>query len=206
MGEIKLSESLATIGSGAFLGAGTWFSLSPDNEHYAVVDGILYAKDTKTLLACPARYPQRTLIVPEGIVAIGNSAFQSCSTLVAITLPESLETIGARAFFDCRALEEIVIREGVTSIGNETFSWCYSLAEIALPQGVTSVESRAFAECSSLAEVKLPGSVTFIADDVFENCSDHLKLTVERDSYAREYAREYGIAYDYPDPLFWLHN
>ncbi|MBQ2788862.1 MAG: leucine-rich repeat protein [Thermoguttaceae bacterium] len=38
------------------------------------------------------------------VVAIGDSAFERCFSLLSVTLPESLQTIGNLAFFGCSSL------------------------------------------------------------------------------------------------------
>ena len=40
-------------------------------------------------------------IVPDGVIALEDSAFEGCSALTAVTLPDSLTSIGNGAFRDC---------------------------------------------------------------------------------------------------------
>lgn len=64
---------------------------------------------------------------------------------------------------------------------------------------ILTIGYRVFYKCSSLSSVTIPDSVTAIGDWAFYDCADNLTLTVERDSYAAEYAKAKGIAYIYPD-------
>ena len=44
----------------------------------------------------------RTVTIPEGIIRIGNNAFQGCTALWEVTIPQSIEYIGRDAFVDCK--------------------------------------------------------------------------------------------------------
>lgn len=60
-----------------------------------------------------------SIILPEGITFIGNSAFLN-SGLEAITLPESLMEIGQSVFLGTQ-LKEITIPANVESLGSSAF-------------------------------------------------------------------------------------
>ena len=56
----------------------------------------------------------------------------------------------------------------------------------------------------------VPASVTFIGKSAFKKSAfmsrESLTLTVDRDSYALQYAKENGIDYTYTDALDWLNS
>ncbi len=64
------------------------------------------------------------VVVPNGVISIGASAFEDCQNLKKIVLPESVTSIGNRAFCGCENLEKIVLPESVTSIGDSAFDEC----------------------------------------------------------------------------------
>ena len=43
----------------------------------------------------------KEVVVPDGVVTIGDEAFKKCSSLQSISLPDSLTTIGEKAFCKC---------------------------------------------------------------------------------------------------------
>ena len=79
------------------------------------------------------------------------------------------------------------------------------MTTIELPDSVTSIGDQAFSGCSSLTTIELPDSVTGIGDQAFWGC-DNLTMTVQRDSYAAQYAKDNNINYTYPDANDWLNN
>ena len=180
---ISLPEGLTSIGNDAFLGCSSLakIDVSPDNPIFAQIDGVLYEKATKTLVCYPAGKEGDSFAVPDGILAIGDSAFSFCESLTTVTLPDSL-----------------------TSIGDSAFYWCGSLTTVTLPDGLTTIGDYAFSYCDSLTTVTLPDSLTSIGVGAFSNCPSDLTLTVPRDSYACQYAIDNGLAYTYPDANDWL--
>lgn len=64
-------------------------------------------------------YPDDTtkITVPDGLVKIGERAFQGCSSLKEITLPPTITHIEREAFKDCQNLKSISIPVGIDYIG-----------------------------------------------------------------------------------------
>ena len=56
-----------------------------------------------------------------------------------------------------------------------------------------------------LQSVSISESVTAIGDEAFAGCPN-LTLTVTRDSFAVQYCKDNGIAYQYADANDWLLN
>ena len=57
---------------------------------------------------------------------------QFSETLTSLVLPEGLLTIGQSAFFDCEKLTTLTIPASVTSIGDGAFSGCTALTDVTL--------------------------------------------------------------------------
>lgn len=118
----------------------------------------------------------KNTIVPSGIVAIGNSAFEGCE-LTEISLPDGLQSISDYAFASCWELEKIDLPDGLQSIGSYAFWDCCNLKEINLPDGLQSIGYLAFAQCEGIEEIVIPSSVTKIAKGAFNGC-DNLKTAI----------------------------
>ena len=112
-----------------------------------------------------------TISVPDSVTTIDAYAFYNCSALISLSIPDSVTTIGANAFDNCTALTSVSIPDSVSSICSHAFANCTNLAAVSLPEGVSSIESYAFYKCSSLSSVSIPGSVNAIKDSAFRDCT-----------------------------------
>lgn len=120
----------------------------------------------------------RSVVIPQGVVRIGNNAFANCSYIVSVELPDALQEIGGLAFMNCGRLEAIEIPRGVTKIGGHAFDNCWSLTEVVIPDNVTEIGNNAFAGCSSLRSVSLPGGLKGVGVRLFSGCKSLTALTI----------------------------
>ena len=82
------------------------FVVDPANEKYCDIDGVLYSKNKRELIAYPNAKGEEYR-VPNGVRCIGNCAFKS-TKITSITMPASLRKIGINAFYGCKQLKEIL--------------------------------------------------------------------------------------------------
>ncbi len=61
--------------------------------------------------------------------------------------------IGERAFENCSSLKYVFISEGITTIGSEAFSGCSDLLSVTIPNSMTSIKKNAFLGCQGLNAV-----------------------------------------------------
>ncbi len=113
----------------------------------------------------------KKVVIEDGVTSIGNSAFDSCSSLTSITLSNNITNIGNDAFAGCRSLTSITIPDSVTSIGEYAFQSCSRLTSITIPDSVTSIGEYAFSDCWDLTSITIPDSVTTIGESAFNACS-----------------------------------
>ena len=111
------------------------------------------------------------LVIPQGVIGVGDYVFNGCSSLTSVTIPNSVTSIGRNAFNGCSSLTSISLGNSVTSIGDYAFEGCSSLTSVTLPNSVTSIGISVFKGCSSLTSVTIPNSVTSIGDEAFRGCS-----------------------------------
>ena len=134
-----------------------------------------------------------SVTIPDSVTSIGKGAFRYCSSLTSVTIPDSVTSIGDRAFNFCSKLTSVTIPNSVTSIGKSAFGWCYSLTTVTIPNSVTSIGNWAFGDCTKLTSVTIPDSVTNIGTYAFSSCDSLDKITVSADYPA--YISENGILY-----------
>ena len=112
-----------------------------------------------------------TVELPNSVKTLGYRAFYFCSKITAITLPDALETIGEQAFSSCSKLTSIDIPNTVTAIGESAFSACSLLESIVIPNSMTTIEIALFYNCTKLATVELPNTITSIGASAFSYCN-----------------------------------
>ncbi len=142
VGELMIDDSVKTLGSynveynnrvtGITIGANTdlskegslrfltglqYVNISPSNNKYVSVDGVVFTKDLKTLVLYPAAKQGTSYTTPSGTLTIKDRAFQACQ-LKEIIISDSVTSIGLNAISRARSLEKIVIGKGCTFIDN----------------------------------------------------------------------------------------
>ena len=70
----------------------------------------MFRKADKALISYPAGISSSTYTIPQGITAIGDSAFYYCDSLTSVSIPDSVTSIGDYAFGDCSNLTLTVPR------------------------------------------------------------------------------------------------
>lgn len=63
----------------------------------------------------------RSVVIPNGISAIGDKAFMGCNRMLNIEIPNSVTRIGNEAFNGCTHLLDVDVPASVTSIGDNVF-------------------------------------------------------------------------------------
>ena len=131
---------------------------------------------------------QEYIIGGTGVTAIGNNAFNKCSSLTSVTILNSVTSIGQSAFENCYKLASITIPKSVTSIGEDAFANCIKLAGIRVEEGNPVYDSRdnsdAIIETSTntlIAGCKntvIPNSVTSIGEDAFFGCEGLTAISI----------------------------
>ncbi len=104
-----------------------------------------------------------------GVMEIGENAFNGMASLREIAIPESVYTIKANAFKGT-ALKTLSMGENVVSIGDGSFMDCTSLESVVFDSNLERIGDKAFANCGSIKGIKLPDSVKTIGNESFANC------------------------------------
>ena len=80
---VVIPDSIASIGNMAFFKCKNLESIyvSPDNNYYASIDGVLFSKENKSLVFFPQGKQISEYSVPDGIESIESNAFYECSNL-----------------------------------------------------------------------------------------------------------------------------
>ena len=139
-----------------------------------------------------------SIIIPNSITTIGDSAFICCG-LTTIEIPDSVINIGLNAFNICWKLQGTVEGE-LKYLGNKinpylclievtnknittakinnnckiisagAFLICKNLTSVEIPDSVRSICKNAFSDCVNLTSIEIPDSVILIDEGAFYNC------------------------------------
>lgn len=101
-----------------------------NSEYFCDIDGVLYSKDKKKIVICPA-------------------------TKTSISLPSGLTEIGYYAFGYCKKLTEIKIPETVTILNNLCFCHCEGLKTLTIPKNVTTYDEGCTFRCDNLTDINV---------------------------------------------------
>jgi hypothetical protein len=144
LASVAIPAGVTIIGEAAFGGCSSLASITipATNQQYKEIEGALFTKDGRTLLAYPSGNGKTGYAIPAGVVRIGANVFSDCN-LTSVTIPASVTIIGENAFSNCESLKSITIPAGVTTISEAAF-YGSGLESITLPASVTSVGYAAF--------------------------------------------------------------
>ncbi len=165
---IVVPDSVTSIGGNAFTGTAFYNDRSNWDRNMLYLGGHLIKAEESS----SGNYSIR-----EGTIYIAGSAFMSCN-LRSIIIPNSVVSIGDSAFMWCHYLKSLVIPDSVTYIGLGAFEGCSSLTSITIPDSVTTIGNCVFSGCDSLTSVTIPDSVTYIGESAFSGCSSLTSITV----------------------------
>ena len=169
-------------------------NVSSSNKYFSSIDGVLYSKDRKTLIAYPEGKGS-SYNIPNGVTSIGDYAFSYQDGLTSVTIPNSITSIGSGAFYNCKGLTSVTIPGSITSIGSTAFNGCSGLTSVTIPSSVTSIGSGAFGRCSGLTSVTIPSSVTSIGSGAFDSCNGLKSINVDPKNVS--YISENGVLFSY---------
>ena len=109
------------------------------------------------------------LVIPRGVVEIGEGAFSGCRNIATVTLPDTLKKIGAHAFDSC-SLTTVSIPTGCTDLGEGVFTNCTSLKTMVLPRDLAHIPANMFLGCEALNPVTMPATIKSIGSKAFADC------------------------------------
>lgn len=124
----------------------------------------------------------KSIYIPSNVEVIGNTAFQSCEGLTAVSFGKHsrLRTIGDKAFYYCTSLSSFEFPDTVENIGEYIFYTCYGLKSVTFGDmsQLTNISYYAFYKCTQLTDIEIPIGVTEIDTGAFSECSKLSAVTI----------------------------
>jgi hypothetical protein len=106
---VSIPNGVSTMGEGVFESATalTSITVATDNNDFSAIDGVLFNKPPKKLIAYPLGKAANSYVIPSGVEIIGSGAFMSASNLTSVTIPSSVKTFEGSAFFCATSLTKV---------------------------------------------------------------------------------------------------
>lgn len=100
---VTIPSDVKTLREGAFYNCTLLKAIDVESGHpkFKAVDGVLYSKDGKTLIAYPAGKEETEFTLPESVTAIGGMAFNGCDNLTYIYIGGNIEDVSDSALHGC---------------------------------------------------------------------------------------------------------
>ena len=117
--------------------------------------------------------PITSLVLPNSLTTIGNSAFSGCYQLAEITWPDNKGFTEINGFNNCTSLPDSIFESlpvTVTSIGYEAFFGC-RFSSVSLPGTIETIGERAFAYNYNLKTLTLHEGLQSIGVWAFHCCN-----------------------------------
>lgn len=172
---IRLPANIQEIDSSAFDCCKSLerIEVEEKNQCFSSLDGVLFSKDTTTLIRYPEGKPENKYSIPVCTKRIGEQGFYDCINLRSVTVTGNVEIIDRCAFDGCKKLDEVNLSEGLKEIRHWAFRYC-NIEKIVIPNSVNQIEADAFYSCNRLSAIYTEENPSYKGIDgvLFENESD----------------------------------
>jgi len=188
--EVTIPAAVIEIGDEAFASCDKLakFTVEKDNREFAALDGNLFTVDKTVLVQYAIGAEASEYVIPETVVEIKPSAFESCLTIQKLTVPASVETIGKSAFVGCvhladvtapalavtsldkTGLQTLAVTSG-TELPEAALANAKVLKTVTLADTVTTIGDGAFSGCVSLEGISIPAGVKKLGENLFNGCA-----------------------------------
>ena len=160
---VKLPSGLRYVGDGVFACCDHLEEITlTGSSAYKVLDGGLYTKDGKKLIAVPAAM-EGSFSVAKGTKTIAADCF-SMTELSEVILPESLETIENYGFYGAKRLQVPALPENLVSIGEYAFAAGYGALNLS---NFTNDGSYVNALGKNEQEIHLESDLSYLGKEAF---------------------------------------
>lgn len=142
------------------------------DEHFKIVDDIIYSSDMTTLY--------ETL---------------PYATFTSYTVPDTVTVLNSGSFSFNKKIKSITLGKNVKKISESTFIMCESLTDVKLNNTAQEIGALAFSG-TGITSITIPKSIIKIDDNAFYKLEDKLTIRTTANSNAEYFAKEKGFKYE----------
>ncbi len=163
-------------------------TVADENKSYQTVDGVLYSRDGKMLIAYPAQKEGETFELPKEVEQIVLGALSGCTNLKKITVEEGNEYFEAvdGVLIDSKTKTLLAYPggkedsyyespDGVATVGSYAF-YNVQAEEVHISSDVTTLNGNAFYECGKLITLSGMEQVANITNSGIVSCDNLNKI------------------------------
>ena len=155
--EIHIPAGVTTIGDYAFSHNNNLekITAAKENTRYSTPEGYNVLIDNNTIYGSTLVLGGKGAIIPDGIVSIGDGAFNGIHGITSITIPASVEAIGSYAFEACSDLKEIhcLATDRYISVRDFAFDGLYETTTLYIPAAGKKYYTGSWADFANIVVV-----------------------------------------------------
>ena len=159
-----------------------------------------------------------TMVIPNSVDTIQQSAFYECTQLKSCKLSENMTVIAPGLLAHCTSLESIEFPNSITRFVKESpipeeedwgffddpyffvtvglaLEGCNNLKTVILPKNLTNIPQNTFLHCWNLHHIEIPHSVNWLGIEAFQECG------LEEFDGIPEYVRSWGQEFINPNQI-----
>ena len=184
---ITIPSSVTTIGREAFRDCSGLSSISVNRNNLTYdsrnnCNAIIETASNTLIVGC------KNTVIPSGVTAIGEAAFEDCFGLESIRIPSSVSSIGRNAFLRCSGLCSITVDPNNSEYDSRNN--CNAIMEKStnililgckntiIPTTANKIGDRAFDSCNGLESISIPSSVNSIGILAFSGCTSLSSISI----------------------------
>lgn len=187
---VHLGKNLSSIKESGFLTNNTQralesYTVSDESEYFKAVDGVLYSKDMKTLVAMPychcpldddGNVVNDTFTVPESVETIGYKAFAyqktngTHLTYSKVVFGSNVKVLEDDAFIYSNTLTIDYSLSKLEIIGKECFKSNEKFSgSVEMLDSVTTIDDNAFESCKNITDFYFGTGMQVFGNNIFKN-------------------------------------
>ena len=118
----------------------------------------------------------KSIVLPEGLLTLGDMAFMYDSSIEEINLPSTLTSLGGSCFTGT-SIRSLTIPGSVKVLGNDKIIESNSLKLVIVEEGVTSIGRHVFNFCQD-ADIYLPSTLSYLGEEAISGHNVYFKSPV----------------------------